>query len=70
MSKQPDYLSYVLRLWRARKDGVTVWRAALLIVPGGSWLGFGTLDELFDYLRQETLAQGSSRRDCESPGDQ
>jgi len=60
MSKQPDQLSYVLRLWPAREHGVTVWRAALLIVPAGSWLGFGTLDELFDYLRQETLARGGA----------
>jgi hypothetical protein len=54
MVEQADYFSYVLRLWQAREDGETSWRASLQVVPEGERLGFASLEELFAYLRQQT----------------
>jgi hypothetical protein len=52
--EQPPYLSYLLRLWPADADGETVWRASLESGLMDQHLGFASLDELFDFLRQCT----------------
>jgi hypothetical protein len=55
-------MSYLLRLWRASDDpifsgrGVELWRASLERVQDGERLSFATLDELVDFLRQETVS--------------
>ena len=49
-SKQKDYHSYLLRLWRVREGEGESWRASLQEVETGDLLGFAELDELFDYL--------------------
>lgn len=67
MCKQVDYLSYILRLWLARQDGETAWRASLQIVPTGHRLGFANLGELFDYLRQQMVTGGTLPGDKEDP---
>jgi hypothetical protein len=57
MSKeQPDYLSYLLRLWRDihRGEGQAVWHASLESSLTGKRQGFSSLDDLFAFLRQET----------------
>jgi hypothetical protein len=48
------YLSYLLRLWRVSDEERPVWRASLKSAHSGERLGFGSLEELFDYLRAET----------------
>jgi len=49
-ARQPDYLAYPLRLWRM--DGNTgAWRASVESPQTGERLGFGSLDELFAFLR-------------------
>ena len=54
------YLSYLLRLWRASGDpigsgtGEKVWRASLERVHDGQKQSFASLDEMVDFLRQET----------------
>jgi hypothetical protein len=66
---QPEYLSYLLRLWREndgrRVHGVetAVWRASLERPQEGERHGFATLEDLFAYLRKET-GSGSSSAEC------
>jgi hypothetical protein len=65
--EQPDYLSYLLRLWWVGDDDGTqpgeadspgladgVWRASLESPQAGERKGFASLDDLFDFLREET----------------
>ena len=58
----PDYLAYLLRLWRMRGDRGTGWRASLVRPGSGERLGFASLDDLFLVLRRETGA-GSEEDD-------
>lgn len=50
---QPDYRSYLLRLWRVSDDERPAWRAVLKSSRTGEEVGFGSLDALFRYLRSE-----------------
>lgn len=52
--KQPHYISYLLRIWRANGNGEVVWRASLESPHTGERIGFANLDELFFFLRQQT----------------
>jgi hypothetical protein len=57
--KQPDYLSYLLRLWREenhRAPGAdkTIWRASLESAHTGEKRTFASLSDLFDFLREQT----------------
>jgi hypothetical protein len=54
--ERPDYLSYLLRLWRAQEKGRDVWRASLQSPQSGEQVRFATLEALIDYLRQQTAA--------------
>lgn len=58
---RPDYLSYLLCLWRVSGDGESlgmgsgaIWRASLESTRTGERRGFASLEELFDFLRKET----------------
>jgi hypothetical protein len=55
VKEQSDYVSYLLRLWR-EGDGEreVVWRASLESTRTGERRYFASLDELFDYLREQT----------------
>ena len=54
MNTEPrPYLSYLLRLWSAEDGGERVWRASLESPHSGQHTGFASLDDLFDFLRQE-----------------
>ena len=52
--KQGDYLSYLLRLWRESDGEVPAWRASLKSSHTGEKVGFGSLEELFEFLRSQT----------------
>ena len=52
----PDYLTYLLRLWRMRGEGVAGWRASLAAPGSGERHGFASLDDLFLFLRRQTGA--------------
>lgn len=58
--KQKDYVSYMLRMWRDRGDGKAggpfegPWRASLQSPRTGEMVGFSSLDDLFDFLRDLT----------------
>ena len=54
--EQLDYISYLLRMWRANGEGKEVWRASLENPHTGERLGFASLDKLFAFLQQQTGA--------------
>ena len=53
-AQQPDYLSYLLRLWRM-EGSADAWRGSVESPQTGERLGFGSLDELFAFLREQTV---------------
>jgi len=61
-AKQPDYLSYLLRLWR-EGEGKTTWRASLESSHTGEQKGFANLDDLFDFLREQIGAASEAKVD-------
>ena len=60
----PDYLAYLLRLWRMRGERPAGWRASLVCPGDGEQHGFASLDELFLFLRRQT-GEGSDTGDAE-----
>lgn len=52
--EEPDYLSYLLRLWCVEGDRGRVWRASLQSTQTRQQVGFAGLEALFEYLRAET----------------
>lgn len=57
---RPDYVSYLLRLWRVNGDDgphpreKAVWRASLEDPNTRERKAFASLDDLFDFLRERT----------------
>jgi hypothetical protein len=57
---RPDYISYLLRLWRVNGENEphppekAVWRASLEDPNTRERRAFAGLDELVDYLREQT----------------
>ena len=60
------YISYLLRLWQTKSEGKLVWRASLENPLTHKRQGFASLEELFDFLEQET---GDVAQDNVSPSD-
>jgi hypothetical protein len=52
--EQPDYSSYLLRLWRQRNGERPMWRASLKSARSGEQVGFANLEDLFHFLRSRT----------------
>lgn len=53
MEERPaNYISYLLRMWRT--DPKNPWRASLEHPQTGKRVGFGSLEKLFAFLREET----------------
>lgn len=52
--KADRYQAYMLRLWQVEQRGRAVWRVSLDNAHTRERLGFGSLDELFHYLQQQT----------------
>jgi hypothetical protein len=58
--EQPDYLSYLLRLWRVNnhgesaEEGTASWRASLESAHTGEKRIFASLDDLFEFLKKQT----------------
>lgn len=57
------YMSYLLRLWQVTVEGRPVWRASLESPLTGERRGFANLDDLFEYLEEETAVGRESKRD-------
>jgi len=54
MDEQPDYLAYLLRLWRASTEEGAVWRASVDSPQTGERHGFAGLAALFAFLEERT----------------
>ena len=52
--ENPDYQSFLLRLWRVKSTGPLVWRASLESTATGRRQGFSSLENLFAYLEEQT----------------
>jgi hypothetical protein len=64
MVKQPDYVSYLLRLWReGDSKREAIWRASLENARTGELRTFTGLDDLFDFLRERTGRTGAAPRE-------
>ncbi len=54
---EADYLAYLLRIWRAgprsgqMRAGDAMWRASLEVPQSSRRLGFASLEDLFQFLR-------------------
>jgi hypothetical protein len=51
--EQPDYHSYLIRLYRQKNDPVA-WRVSLENVQTGERRGFATLQGLYEFLNRVT----------------
>jgi len=56
------YMSYLLRLWQVTLKGRPVWRASLESALTGERRGFADLEDLFEFLREETAVKPESKR--------
>jgi hypothetical protein len=52
--KYPYRIAYLLRLWCVDEPGGSNWQASLEIPKTSKQIGFGSLEELFDYLMELT----------------
>jgi len=67
-SEQPDYLSYLLRLWREDGEGQTKWRASLESALTGKRHVFAGLVELYAFLQRQTVARRDASEDESTTG--
>jgi hypothetical protein len=51
---QPEYFSYLLRIWRTGQKEKEQWRATLEHITSGEKYFFTSLQELFSFIRQKT----------------
>jgi hypothetical protein len=51
LENQPNYESYLLRLWQVRQNGKMVWRASLESTRTGARENFADLKQAFTFLR-------------------
>lgn len=61
------YVSYLLRLWETTDGEEHLWRAALECPGTGDRHGFGTIEALFAFLRQEM--KGEDGEEAQIPTD-
>jgi hypothetical protein len=66
--EQPDYVSYLLRMWRSSDEEDAVWRASLESPHTGERKGFASLENLFDFLREQTAVSSDSSEDYRGTG--
>ena len=66
--EQPDYLAYLLRLWRTGSKEKAVWRASLERSDTRQRKGFASLLDLFAFLRQQTTLSSSVEKDDKENG--
>jgi hypothetical protein len=61
----PDYLSYLVRLWRTSRGGKVVWRASVETPLTHERKSFADLASLFAFLQSQTDDEG---RESSDPG--
>ncbi len=72
--ENPDYQSFLLRLWRVKGTGPLAWRASLESTATGRRQGFADLEHLFAFLEAQTALRDSGGKDPQQqpgscPGD-
>jgi hypothetical protein len=65
---QTTSLSYLVRLWATGAAHQPVWRASLEDVQSGERRGFATLEQLFEFLMEQTEQSGAAA-DGQSPAE-
>jgi hypothetical protein len=55
------YHAYLLRLWSEEKEGAMEWSSQLDHLQSGRRLSFDTLEQLFEFLRQQTKESPAAR---------
>lgn len=65
--ESPEYISYLLRLWRVSGE-VKTWRASLESPFTHESRGFGGLEELFGFLRRQTAVSAGVEGDDSGAG--
>jgi len=60
--EQPDYQSYLLRLWRV-DEGENHVQASLESIHSGERRGFANLEAMLDFLRRQMAAQSERSSD-------
>lgn len=71
--QEQRYFAYLLRMWRANGGSQPIWRASLQCPGSTATHGFGSLDELFAFLRRQagvdsTAADGAAPDDLGEAG--
>jgi hypothetical protein len=61
--EQRRYFAYMLRLWQVDSNGEPIWRASLESPHTGERVGFASLEDLFDFLRERTGVSPGSDED-------
>ena len=61
---QGRYFAYLLRLWQTASGGELVCRASIEDAHGNEHVGFGSLDDLFDFLRARAGLAPEDGRDA------
>lgn len=56
LADKPTYHSYLIRLWASDEQGKEVWRASLENPHTGERLGFTSLERMFAFLQDQTVA--------------
>jgi len=68
MSKPPDYLSYLLRVWR--DNARTSWQASLRSTATGQIHHFADVEQMWDYLLMQMTGVGDAQEAGDaSPGE-
>ena len=70
--EHPEYLAYLLRMWRVQEPGGVTWRASLERPSNGQRLAFTGLEQVFDFLRRqagETHPRPPAVGDPETPAE-
>jgi hypothetical protein len=57
MTKPKGYHSYLLRMWQTSDGARYTWRASLEQPDTKERRGFATLDQLFDFLKEQAALQ-------------
>ena len=72
----PDYVSYLLRMWRESDAGEPsddqekpTWRVSVVSTLTGTRRGFSDLDGLFDFLRQQESTRLDRRLNQDQSGE-
>ena len=60
--REPEYLSYLLRIWRESQDDGRRWRASLEDTANGEVEGFSDIESLIEGLRQRTKKVGEEEK--------